>query len=38
MVGATIVGTGGDVCILAFAEALKVHFVGSWKANIKEIE
>ena len=38
MVGATMVGTGGEVCILASLEALKIHFWCSWKANIKEIE
>ena len=32
-----MVGTGGKVCILASPEALKTHFLCSWKANIKKL-
>ena len=38
MVGATMVGTDGKVCILAIPEALETHFWCCWEKNIKEIE
>ena len=38
MMGATMVATGGKVCILAFPEAFKTHFWWSWKAKIEKVE